>query len=639
MLADRLPERFYLDVPTLRRSVIARIPEEHKTDRKDDLRNFRFADAVSFNVAELLKSGYVYSDWQELEDLMNGILRKVWPSEMADTSSVHAYLVRDAEVNAFMTGTGQMFIHIGLIDEVQDESTLAAVLCHELAHHHLRHSYQKFRDQDVGDHAAGSRRASERSVAMEEQADSLAMIWHARSGYDITGILEQFRMMERHEKQWEMKAGYHGSNKRPTHPAAKERLLRFKPFYESHQNDPGARFLVNEPLFVSCKAACRPEILRVLLQGQQYSTCVRKAFIYHLFDPEEPKYVWYIMEAIRRMCYLNHERWDRAFVMDVFQKNPADPGSSSEDHLFKRFDMDVLCLDPKQVSKIKARFYWEGEVKFTTYHEAFIFYQRVGNLLDCLECQLTTALYASSVPRIRDSLLTIYTNGEGLHAEFAATLRDGSISHSLGSGKLTVFTGINAYIKQGKDRIHVRVNTAEDDRQLDRLTDTLGLIFKDRSFLSLPDLRSRSLEMYLQLKELWEFSLVSTTAIGARTDIHILDPRYLEFFRAFGVNEIEFVHADLGELRAKERDAAAVEELALLDYDRIFEQTENMRYLDVVVTSIRDAEDGIMKIRHLGAERIIRSGDHGFHEIAMEIRRSINDKEERLQTAIRNLQP
>jgi predicted Zn-dependent protease len=150
-LADRLPERFYLDVPTLRRSLIARIPAEHKTDRKDDLRNFRFADAVSFNVAEMLKSGYVYSDWQELEDLMNGILRKVWPSEMADTSSVHAYLVRDAEVNAFMTGTGQMFIHIGLIDEVQDESTLAAVLCHELAHHHLRHSYQKFRDHEVGE--------------------------------------------------------------------------------------------------------------------------------------------------------------------------------------------------------------------------------------------------------------------------------------------------------------------------------------------------------------------------------------------------------------------------------------------------------------------------------------------------------
>lgn len=640
-LADRLPERFYLDVPALRRAVIERIPANYRGDRRNDLRNFRFADAVAFSVAELLKSGYVYSDWQELEDLMNGILRKVWPSEMGDTTAVHAYLVRDADMNASMTGAGQMFINIGLIDEVQDETTLAAILCHELAHYHLQHSYQKFREEDTGEYGTGSRQASDRSVAMEQQADSFAMVWHARSGYDITGVLEQFRMMERLERQWELKRGRHKPSKRPTHPAAKERLLAFKPFFESHQQAAGARFLVDEAAFLRSKAACKPEILRVLLQEQQYSLCIRKAFTFHLFQPEEQLYVWYLMEAIRRMCYLNSERWDDVFIMDVFQDVNSSSGPSkaarAEDHLFTRFDMDILCLDPKRVSKIKARSYWEGEVKFRTYHEAYLFFQRLGNFLNCHECELSTALYANSVPRLRDSLLTVYTQGPAQYAEFAQALKDGSVQRSLGSGKLTVFTGITAYIKQGKDRTYIRVASEEDDRQLNRLTDTLTTIFKNRTFISLPDLRSRSLDLYLQLKELWQFSLETTVARGGRTDIHILDPRYIEVFRAFGVNEVEFVHADLGELRAKERDAAALEELTLLDYDRIFDKTEGLRYLDVIVTSIRDSEDGIMKVRHLGAERIIRPGKHGLAEIAMEIRRSINDKEDRVQTSIRSL--
>lgn len=639
ILADRLPERFFIDIAPLRSEILARVPRSPEVsgaamEKRTARRNMRFADQQAFGISELLSSGYVYSDWDELEVLINAVMQKVVPADLKDGDKVHAYLVRDADFNASMSSTGYMFVNIGLLSEVYDEASLAAVMCHELAHYHLDHGFYKFQARDIGDYSGdnGERRASEESVRMELQADSLAMIWMLASDYDLHGMYEMLSVIDRLEKQVARLEGVDKSAYRPTHPGATERLAAFGAFYAQHKQDKGANFLVDEAAFTRLRAACRPELLRVQLQGMDYSACIRAAFNYHIFDPDEPLYVWYLMEAMRRACYLDADMWDKHFIMDDFTPQWPQPGNALvEKHLFEAFDTDVMCIAPQMFRNIQARFYWDGDLKFITYREAYLFFSKLGELLGCNECRLSAALNHYDEPTIRDSLLTVYVAGEARHKDFARDILEKKLRSGFGPGKLLVFSGIDAYVRQGRDEVPVRVGDDTDGVQFARLADSLAVVLPGRHIVSLPVEKRVSLDRYLKLVELRRFAAFPTVAKGERTELHVLDPRYYELFKAEQVDEIEFVYCHYGELRGQERTAEAYEETATTDHKTIFDQTTGSRYLDVYVSSLREIPKSPMKMRYYGDEYIMKSKRTGFQEIVMEIKRVVARKEEKVR--------
>ena len=59
---------------------------------------------------------------------------------------VRVVLTRDPSANASTTGSGLLLLHVGLLAHLENESQLAFVLCHELAHQELRHSANGLRD-------------------------------------------------------------------------------------------------------------------------------------------------------------------------------------------------------------------------------------------------------------------------------------------------------------------------------------------------------------------------------------------------------------------------------------------------------------------------------------------------------------
>lgn len=54
------------------------------------------------------------------------------------------YAYRSAYPNAFSTVSGVLAFHLGLLSKMENESQLAFIICHELAHYHLHHIDQKF---------------------------------------------------------------------------------------------------------------------------------------------------------------------------------------------------------------------------------------------------------------------------------------------------------------------------------------------------------------------------------------------------------------------------------------------------------------------------------------------------------------
>ena len=179
------------------------------------------------------------------------------PSELAKDSVIHAYIYQDGSVNAFMTPSGHFFIHIGLIARCYDESTIAAVLAHELAHYYKRHSLDSYIQEEFGNFDGGldisDKKRNRHSVLKEIEADSLAMIWMKNSNYSLLGILKSLKILEREEQRILGRSKDDWKLKEQTHPLSDERLNKYNDYYKKNKALNSKSFIINEDKFIKFK--------------------------------------------------------------------------------------------------------------------------------------------------------------------------------------------------------------------------------------------------------------------------------------------------------------------------------------------------------------------------------------------------
>lgn len=155
------------------------------------------------------------------------------------------FVIKDEALNAFAMPGGFVFVHSGLIEELDSENELACVLAHEIAHVQGRHIARRIdRMQKVniattamaiaGLFLGGGKMSSaviasagalNLSIALkysredEEEADRRAYQWLCRAGYDPRGLATVLKKMQ--------KFRWLGADSIPsylsTHPGASER--------------------------------------------------------------------------------------------------------------------------------------------------------------------------------------------------------------------------------------------------------------------------------------------------------------------------------------------------------------------------------------------------------------------------------
>jgi predicted Zn-dependent protease len=163
----------------------------------------------------------------------------------------HVIILDTAEINAFATSGGHIFITKGLMEAAASEDMLAAVIAHELAHIILKHSVDiinevRFTDDmmAVADRAAGI--AARNSVnagqllyfresitkmvdtlmkngysqTQEFNADWEAMVILAYAGYDPAALIEMLRVLQKVPSQ---RGGLY-----TTHPSPQERITNLE---------------------------------------------------------------------------------------------------------------------------------------------------------------------------------------------------------------------------------------------------------------------------------------------------------------------------------------------------------------------------------------------------------------------------
>ena len=160
------------------------------------------------------------------------------------------HVVDDATINAFALPGGYIYMHRGLLNHMNNEAELAAVLGHEIGHVTARHSvkqYSKAQAYQQGMAVAsiflpipyGSNLLTD-LVAMavikgygreaESQSDELAIRYLSRAGYDpqaVTGILKTLKRLSDIKNKEETDAGdkveeYHGAF--ASHPETEKRI-------------------------------------------------------------------------------------------------------------------------------------------------------------------------------------------------------------------------------------------------------------------------------------------------------------------------------------------------------------------------------------------------------------------------------
>ena len=160
----------------------------------------------SFSIDDVLQSGVVVFN-DPICEYVEKVLSKLPLSTSLKKTKPRVYLLNSSEVNAFATEQGIIFVSVGLLANVENESQLAFILGHELAHIESKHSIDKFlkgKELDSKDFEKNVKRLgvdnklfSEAlySRQLEEAADEDGLKTFLKSKYDPTAIVGIFEVL------------------------------------------------------------------------------------------------------------------------------------------------------------------------------------------------------------------------------------------------------------------------------------------------------------------------------------------------------------------------------------------------------------------------------------------------------------
>lgn len=408
--------------------------------------------AVAFGKAENFKNGEIYLNWGTLEIYVNQILDSILPANLK-SKKIHAYIGRSSEINAFCMYDGTMIVNAGLIAEVKNEAALAAVMGHELGHYaknHILNEYVKSVKEKRSKTEDGlSLAIKKRGYAqqLELEADEFGYSTIGSVGYDVSQAGSNFELFIREEEYYKKrnsselvnndsveiktKSGTYTANTLEkllsTHPDKKERKEKMAAYVKSNPGVKKETAKIDEDLFAYLQRQARMESIGLIFNSHNYTECLERAFRFHLFDPGEITYSYYIAESIRRICLMDFTLRKKGFLAE---------------NLFTTFkegqgilhDLKYLVPNEEQYKKIKATELTNTvSIPFETYKEAFYYFNDKLVKANFSEAHLMAALFENNKDKRQKSIDKYLANPKAQRKEYARNYLNNTLVSSINS--------------------------------------------------------------------------------------------------------------------------------------------------------------------------------------------------------------
>jgi predicted Zn-dependent protease len=285
------------------------------------------------------KAYYTFIEDPEIVDLVNTIGNRIADSLPEKLFDYHFYVVQDETFNAFATPSGHIFIHSGLIEQIESEDELAGILAHEIAHVSCRHISAKVEQStrtrmasmaavaasillgltgagDAANAVLMGSMATQESAALaysrevERQADQIAMEHLSRCGYPPECMLAGLKRMQKLDWRGATLPAYLF-----THPITRDRVVSVSTWLDANSSVGTTESEVWSVDFDSVQTRF------IALYGdpnsalQRFEEALRK-------DPEDPKAIYGYGLVLARM---GHGEEAVRYIEKAWTQNTSNP--------------------------------------------------------------------------------------------------------------------------------------------------------------------------------------------------------------------------------------------------------------------------------------------------------------------------
>ncbi len=341
------------DIPRdFTQSTTSKYNRDIKKIAKDEKRNERrtqnrFYEESNFMIDELLLSGKVMFD-DTITRYINKVADLILKDDPEFREDIRIYSVKSSTPNAFTTNSGVILVNWGLLNKLENEAQLAAVLSHEFVHFRNEHVIEQYLEttrikKGVGVYKRSSfldklTAKTNYSKELELEADVQSLSTYLNSDYDPQEVVNLFDVLALghtpfsdfefdptyfntdtlfnlngdFEVKWNLNEIEEniGSDS-STHPDISERKSSINQELKSSESNGSKKFIVGEKDFMEVQKTVRSELSKLFLYRQNYPMAVYHSLAMLQDDPMNRYLRANIVKAVYSIAkYKNYERYD-----------------------------------------------------------------------------------------------------------------------------------------------------------------------------------------------------------------------------------------------------------------------------------------------------------------------------------------
>ncbi|MDP2387528.1 MAG: M48 family metallopeptidase [Bacteroidota bacterium] len=420
-----------------------------------------FRMSTIYGLQQSFDQNEAYLDWIQAEDYLKKIYDTLIPVQYREKYHMQLFVARDPSINARANDNGFLFINIGLLASMRDEAALACIIGHETGHAVYDHGYNKYVDftqYKNNNPQTWFDRTSVRnffSRNYEITADTFSYVKMAIAGYNLNAVKGEFNIYD-----YDMKRSIHtslsafgeGSMRKvkdylktySSHPLNENRV-KMAQYYAAKVYKPGRNYIVDSVLFHKIRKFAQEECKRILFENADYKECLRRSFVDYLYNGKNLKNLYYIIECIRRLEYVDPELGKKGFLADEYSDKEFVEYNSS---ILKK--PELLFLDSLQENELSNHPLLADPAKpFNTYDEAMVYFCDKAKTLGFNEANFSLGLYYYA-KKDEDNFIFYtdeYIKGNGgMNTEFATAILQSKKPTLTGNKMLFIYdnSGINA---------------------------------------------------------------------------------------------------------------------------------------------------------------------------------------------------